>query len=383
MATIKEDSARRDFIKAALVGGAAAALGCGNKDSGDVATGSVVPAPTVVTKWKVQCVWDAGTDGYTAFQKFCANVKELSEGRLELEAHSAGQLVGSFDMFDAVKAGTVDAMNCFSMYWAAKLPVSAFFSSYPLGMDRPDQWETWFYGLGGLEVARKAYAANNMFYVGPVQHDLNLIHSKVPIRSFEDFKGKTIRFPGGLVADVFTQAGVKTVVMPGADVYPALEKGTIDAADFVGPAVNFNLGFANVAQYIIMGPPGTPCLHQPVDLLDFTVNKAKWEALPRHLQEVVVAATRQYSWDHYAYIQKQDLVAWDKFREKGVQVIRLTDADVAKFRKLAIPTWFKWAKKDDLAREAFASQLAYMKSPSVGYVTDAMLVDTDGSKLSL
>ena len=65
-------------------------------------------APTVVTKWKVQCVWDAGTDGYTAFQKFCANVKELSEGRLELEAHSAGQLVGSFDMFDAVKAGTVN-----------------------------------------------------------------------------------------------------------------------------------------------------------------------------------------------------------------------------------------------------------------------------------
>src|SRR3984957_19813364 len=132
MATIKEDAARRDFIKAALVGGAAAALGCGNKDSGDVATGSVAPAPTVVTKWKVQCVWDAGTDGYTAFQKFCANVKELSEGRLELEAHSAGQLVGSFDMFDAVKAGTVDAMNCFTTYWGTKLPACAFLTSYPL-----------------------------------------------------------------------------------------------------------------------------------------------------------------------------------------------------------------------------------------------------------
>jgi TRAP-type mannitol/chloroaromatic compound transport system substrate-binding protein len=373
------ESDRRSFLRSALVGGAAAAVGCGGKTAGDGATVGSAAA----VRWKVQCVWDAGTAGYTVFQKFCATVRELSEGKLELEPHAAGQLVGSFDMFDAVQSGKVDAMNCFTLYWAPKLPVTAFLSSYAFGMDRPDQWETWFYALGGLELARRAFQTRNMFYVGPIQHDLNLIHSRVPIRTMEDFRGKTIRFPGGMIADIFTQAGVKTVVMPGADVYPALQKGTIDAADFVGPAVNYDLGFADVAPYIIMGPPSTPCMHQPVDLMDLTVNLAKWNALPKHLQEVLAAATRQYSWDHYAFIQRADLAAWDKFRAKGTQVVRLTEADMVKLRRLAIPVWFKWAKKDDFAHEAFASQLAYMKSPSVEYVTDAMLVDNDGTKLSL
>jgi TRAP-type mannitol/chloroaromatic compound transport system substrate-binding protein len=132
-----------------------------------------------------------------------------------------------------------------------------------------------------------------------------------------------------------------------------------------------------------MGPPGTPCIHQPADLLDVTINLGKWNALSKHLQEIVVAATRQYSWDHYAYIQKQNLAAWDKYRQKNVEVIRLSPADIAKFRKLAIPTWFKWAKKDPLAHDAFESQLAFMRSTSVAYVDDGMLVDTDGSKLTL
>jgi TRAP-type mannitol/chloroaromatic compound transport system substrate-binding protein len=372
---------RRNFLKAALLGGAASSLSCSSTSS-DTPSDRLHPA-AAVTRLRVQCVWDAGTDGYTAFQRFCSNVKELSEGRLELEPHAAGQLVASFDMFDAVKTGKVDAMNCFSTYWASQLPVSAFLSSYPLGMDRPDQWETWFYGLGGIEIARKAYGANNIFYVGPVQHDLNLIHSRVPIRSFEDFKGKKIRFPGGIIAEVFERAGVQTMILPGGDVFPALQKGILDAADFVGPAVNYSLGFADVAPYIIMGPPGTPCIHQPADVLDFSVGLDKWNALPKHLQQVLVAATRQYSWDHYAYIQKQNLVAWQKFRDKNVEVIRLTEGDIAKFRRIAVPTWFKWAKKDALAHEAFASQLAYMKSTSVGYVDDSMLVDTDGTKLTL
>jgi TRAP-type mannitol/chloroaromatic compound transport system substrate-binding protein len=361
-----EEHARRKFLRSAVVlGGAAAAnLACSPKPT----SGGEKGASRSTTTWKVQTVWDAGTNGFTAFQRFCANVKELSEGQVIFEPHAAGQIVGSFDMFDAVKDGRLDAMNCFTLYWAPRVPVAAFLSSYP---------------LGGLDIARRAFDAHGMFFVGPIQHDLNLIHSRVPIRSFEDFKGKKLRFPGGLIADVFTQAGVSTVVMPGADVFPALQQGTIDGADFVGPAVNYDLGFADVTKYIIMGPPSTPCLHQPADLLDLTVHKGKWQALPRHLQEVVIAATRQHSWDQYAYIQKQNIAAWSKFAAKGNEVIRLTEVDVDKFRRIAIPAWFRWAKKDVLAREAFGSQLAFMKSPNIGYLTDPMLVDVDGTRLSL
>jgi len=335
-------------------------------------------------KWRVQTAWPAGTVGYTAFQKYCASVKAVTEGKLEFQPFPEAGVVGTFEMFDAVKNGVLDAMHCFSNYWFSKLPATAFFSSYPLGLDRPDQWETWFYGLGGLELARKAYQPHNMFFVGSIQHDLNLIHSRIPIRSFEEFKGKKIRFPGGMIADIFAYAGVSTVILPGGQVYQALDRGLVDASDYTGPAVNYDLRFHQVAKYIIMGPPTTPCLHQPVDLMDLTVNLARWNALPKRLQDLVIGATRQHSWDQYAYIQKANVTAWERYGAEGVQIIRLSETDIQKFRRYAIPMWFKWAKRDPLAHEAFGSQLAYMKTFNVGYISDSMLVDVDGkTKLTL
>jgi TRAP-type mannitol/chloroaromatic compound transport system substrate-binding protein len=367
-------TSRRGLLRAAAsAGGAAVALGFP----------AVVRAQTPI-KWRVQTAAYAGTAGYVQFQKYCAKVKELSEGKLQFQPFPPDAVVGTFEMFNAVKGGVLDAMHCFTTYWSGTMPVAAFLTSYPLGLDRPDQWETWFYELGGLQIARKAFRAHNIFYVGPIQHDLNLIHSKVPIRSFEEFKGKKIRLPGGMIAEIFALAGVSTVLLTGGEVFGALDRGTIDAADFVGPAVNYNLNFAQVAKYIVMGPPSTPCLHQPVDLMDLTVNMAKWTALPKHLQEVVIAVTRQHSWDNYAYIQKENITAWEKYKADGVQILRLSEDDIQKFRRHAIPLWFKWAKKDPLAKEAFASQLAFMRTISVGYVPDSMLVDVDGkTKLTL
>ena len=368
---VSKPTSRRGLFKA--VAGGAAALGF-----------PAIARAQAPIRWRIQTAWNAGTAGYTAFQKYCANVKELSEGKLQFQAFPAGAVVGTFEMFNAVKGGALDAMHVFTIYWSGTMPVAAFLSSYPLGLDRPDQWETWFYELGGLQIARKAYRAHNMHYVGPIQHDLNLIHSKVPIRSYEEFKGKKIRLPGGMSAEIFQLAGVSTSILPGGEVYQALERGVIDAADFVGPAVNYDLKYAEVAKYIVMGPTSTPCLHQPVDLMDLTVNMAKWTALPKHLQEVVIAATRQHSWDQYAYIQKSNIAAWEKYKAEGVQVLRLSEDDIQKFRRNAIPLWFKWAKKDPLAKEAFASQLAFMRSINVGYVPDSMLVDVDGkTKLTL
>lgn len=380
--------ARRDFLKAAsLLGGAALlASGCKSEDpleAGNRERAEAAPSRPGARKLRIQTAWDAGTFGFSAFERFASRVKELTGGQLEIEPLTPNTVAGSFELFDAVKAGKADGMNPFTLYWAKQMPVCAFLSSYPLGLDRPDQWETWFYELGGLDLARRAYEAQGLFFVGPIQHDLNLIHSHTPIRSFEDFKGKKLRMPGGLVADVFTAAGADTVILPGADVFPALQKKTIDAADFVGPAVNLGLGFGDAAKYIVMGPPSTPCLHQPCDLMDLTINLKVWQSLPKPLQEILIAATRQYSWDHYAFIQRQNVSAWEKYKAKGVSIVRLQPGDVEKLRRVAVPQWFKWAKKDPLAKEAFASQLEFMRSPTVGYISDEMLVDEKGQRLTL
>src|SRR5262245_41294358 len=142
-----DPTSRRGLIKAAVAGGTSA-----------IAFPAVARGQAPV-KWRVQTSWQPGTAGYSAFQKFCLNVKEISEGKLVFQPFPEHGIVNTFEMFNAVKAGTLDAMHCFSNYWFKLMPVSAFLSSYPLGLDRPDQWETWFYELGGLQIARKAYRA--------------------------------------------------------------------------------------------------------------------------------------------------------------------------------------------------------------------------------
>ena len=378
---ISRNVGRRAFLKqgSALVAavGAGACTGPSRK--------SRVPASRSATPitWRVQAHLGGDTASFRAFKRFCANIGELSEGDLVFEPYPPGAIVGVFDMFDAVKAGALDGASFPPFYPADTIPALAFLSSYPLGLDRPDQWETWFYELGGLELARKIHDPHNIRFVGPVQHDLNIIHSNVPIRSFEDFRGKRLRVPGGIIADVFAAAGAKTVVASADQIYAAMENGTIDAADFVGPGVNFELGYANIARYIILGPPSTPSIHQPCDLFCVLANLGRWRALPKHLQDVVEYAARRYSWDHYVSIQRANTLSWAKYKDKGVEILRLSEADVAKFRKVAIPIWFKWAKLSPLGREALASQLAYMKSPAVSYVRDDSLVDASGKKLSI
>ena len=372
----EKNVSRRRFLKTATAGAAVAtAIGV------PLFAKNASAAPITV---KMQSMWDAGTLGYVKFKEFADAVGPMSDGKLVVKPFPAKAIVGTMEMFDAVKAGVFEAMHVSDTYHPGKIPAATFLSSYPFGMDRPDQWETWFNALGGKEIAREAYAAHNIYWLGPIQHDDNIIHSKVPIRSFEDYKGKKMRFPGGMIAEIFRAAGVSTVLLPGGEVYPALEKGVIDGADFVGAAINYNLGFGEVAKYIILGPPSTPCLHQPVDCQSIGINMKTWNSIPKHLQNLLELAIKDFSWKQYTAVQAADIVAYKKLQEEqGVEIIRLKDSDIAKFKKFAPELWVKWAKKHPLAMKAFKSQWEFMKSTKVGYYTDADLVDRNGKRLTL
>ena len=163
---------------------------------------------------------------------------------------------------------------------------------------------------------------------------------------------------------------MSTVSLPGSDIFPALEKGTIDAADYVGPAVNYELGFAQVTDNILFGPPGVMSIYQPVDLMDLTVNLRAWNKLDPELQQLVEDEVRIYSQKHYLTIQKRNIEAMEKFKQAGSKVSRLSQDDLKRFRQAAIPIWFKWANKDEDAKEIFQIQLDYMMNDIVGYVNE-------------
>ena len=371
---VDKSSNRRGFIKSVAAIGGTALLGTALLGAPMIAN-----AKDKVHKWKIQTTWDAGTTGYTLFKKWCDGFAEKSNGQLIVKAFPAKSVAADNNaLFEAVKTGVLQGMNPFTLYWAGKIPASVFLSSYPAGPDQPAQWDTMFYSLGMLEMAREIYAKQGLVYVGPIHHDANIIHSKKPVKSLADFKGLKLRVPGGMVSEVFQSFGASTVSLPGSDIFPALEKGTIDAADYVGPAVNWDLGFGQVTKHILFGPPGMMSIYQPVDLMDLTVNQRAWNRLSPELQALVEEQVKAYSLEHYTSIQKRNVEALEKFKKSGSTVSRLSTEDVAKFRRAAIPIWFKWANKNADAKRVFKLQLDYMQNDIMGYVTKE---DIKGYKL--
>jgi len=320
---------------------------------------------------KVQTAWSAGGVGQEIFASWCNSIIERTSGELALVPFAADDISSIFEMMDAVAGGVLDGMHWFPYYWAVtgRMPATVFLSSFPMGLNHPHQWDMLFDSYGGTELARELYARQGLYFVGHVHHDLNLIHSKKPIRSLDDFQGLKIRMPGGLIAECFAAIGARTVTLPGPDVFAALEAGAIDAADFAGPAINFGLGFAQVSDYIVMGPPSTPCLHQPVDVMEISFNLQTWNGLPGHLQEILIDEVRNFSSLHFTGIQKADVAAWAKYAEAGITVTRLSEDDVLRFRQVAIPLWFKWANQDRDAARVFKLHLEVMQNPSVAYLT--------------
>jgi TRAP-type mannitol/chloroaromatic compound transport system substrate-binding protein len=351
---------KRGFFKTVAL--AAAFLGTAVLSAGQV---------QAATTWKIQSVWDAGTVGYDLFEEWANSMEEKSGGELIIKPYPAKSVAADNNgLFEAVRNGVLQGMNPFTLYWSGKIPASVFLSSYPAGPDQPHMWDIMFYSMGMLEKTREIYKKFGLFYVGPIQHDANIIHSKEPVNSLADLKGLKMRVPGGMVAEVFQKFGVSTVSLPGSDIFPALEKGTIDAADYVGPAVNYELGFSQVTEYIMFGPPGVMSIYQPVDLMDLTVNLRAWNALDPKLQQLVEDEVRIYSQKHYLTIQKRNIEAMKKFKEDGSKVTRLSQQDMDEFRKAAIPIWFNWASKNEDARAILDIQLEYMMNETVGYLNE-------------
>jgi TRAP-type mannitol/chloroaromatic compound transport system substrate-binding protein len=365
--------ARRGFLKSLAAAGTAAA--------GIAAGGVALTAPHVAQAQgqgrtlRLQSSWPPGTTGFRIFEEWCNKVTELTEGEVGFKAFPAGAVAGDFQLVDAVRNGVLDGMNLFTVYLAGRMPAAVFLSSYPMGLNHPHQWDMMFNAYGGNALARELYEQNGLYFVGHVHHDMNLIHSKKPIRSLDDFNGLLLRVPGGIVADCFAAIGARTTLLPGSEVYPALERGTIEAADYTGPAVNFDLGFQQVTQYIVMGPPSTPCIHQPVDLMDISLSMRVWNSLSPRMKELLPRLVRDYSAVHFSGIQAANREAWQKFTDAGVEVTRLSEEDATRFRKVSIPKWFEWANKDKNAARLFQLHLDVMQSPSVAYITPEDIKD--------
>lgn len=345
MTTEKNRVSRRGALRALTLGtaGGAAAL----------AAPGIARAQTAV-RWRMQALWDGGTTPQRFEEHFVNRVAELTDGEFVIQLFSAGQIVPANQAFDAVRGGAFELMKTFDGYEAGKIPAFAFTSTIPFGFTESDQYEAWFYELGGLEMARRAYAPHGLTYIAPTIYGQEPIHSTFPIRSIADMEGRKGRFVG-LAASVMGALGVEAVPMATGDIYSALERGVVEFADRGDLTANWEAGLAEVAKHITW-----PGVHQPTTATSYVANTARYEALPDRFKAVLAVAAREISGAHRQNILATDTVTQQQFIEAGVEIHHLDPEDVLQGRARAVDAWRAATREDALATEILDSQMAFM-----------------------
>jgi len=295
---------RRDFLKKAGIGTAAvvgtgAALsaslvGCGKGEKEEIAKlkseieeykGQLATLTKKKYKWKMVTTWPAGLD---VLQEGCVRlakrIGELSEGRLEIQVFAGGELVPPLESFQAVSDGTVEVGSGASYYWAGKEPATQWFSAVPFGMNAQGM-SAWFHGGDGLKLWEEVYAPFNLVPRpgGSTGVQMGGWFNK-KINSLDDFKGLKMRIPG-LGGKVVAKAGGTVVLLPGGEIFTSLERGVIDATEWVGPLHGLRFGFFKAAKYYYY-----PGWHEPGTYLEYFFNKKAYESLPQDLKHIVDAA---------------------------------------------------------------------------------------------
>jgi TRAP-type mannitol/chloroaromatic compound transport system substrate-binding protein len=337
------ESSRRRFLKGATVGAATAAIGA-----------PAIAQAQQTTKWRCQSMWSSSELVYKAFEDFCGRIKKLTNNRLEIEAFPAGAVTGVFETLDAVSAGVLQAQSSAPVYWTGKDAGLAMLGDLNFGYTHPWQAEAFFYHKGGLDMLREAYAKYNVYPVGVSWWGVESIVSKRPIKAMEEFKGVKFRSPQGMTAEVLTKLGASIVVLPGGEVYSALDKGVVDAADWGTLSMNQRMGFFEVAKYPVIVGHSMP-------IQEFAVNMAAWRALPEDIKAIVTTAVREWTWDQVQRVAVDDVRANKELREKNVAFASWSDAELARIRSVAQKTWEEWSKKTPLAKKAYDAQIAWLK----------------------
>lgn len=277
---------RREFLKKAVVGSTGIAAttmtGCGSSDR----QGGSLQGPRI--QWRMASSFPSKLDTiYGAAEVMAERVLEMTDGHFDIRVHEAGELVPALEVMDAVQQGSAQVAHTASYYFKGKNPALAFDTCVPFGLTARQQ-NAWLLEGGGLELIHARYADFGIvsFPGGNTGAQMGGWFRR-EVGGPDDLKGLRMRIPG-LGGDVMNALGVSVQVIPGAEVYTALEKNTIDACEWVGPYDDEKFGFHKVADFYYY-----PGWWEPGPSLSYLVNREAWDALPSYYQAVFRAACKE------------------------------------------------------------------------------------------
>src|SRR4249920_892914 len=311
-------------------------------------------------KLRFQGAFPASSLIFENFKLWAERVKVLSGGRLQIETLPPGAVVPAFEVLDAVHKGVLDGGHTAAAYWVGKNRAATLFGPAPggpFGMDMVD-YMGWLFDAGGIELYREFYQKELKRNVVPIPMtsvaNQVLGWFKVPVKSWEDLKGRKCR-ETGITAEVFSKSGMTPVNMPGGEIVPAGERGVIECGEWVGPAEDMKIGFQTVWKHFYM-----PSTHEPATVLELLINADVWKGLKPDLQEIMKSATWEATFRSQTIMNKLNAEALKELREKHGVKIERTPEDI--LRK-TLEAWDQIAKdesdKNPFFKKVYASQRAY------------------------
>jgi len=286
-------------------------------------------------------------------------IEEMSGGRLVITPYSSGGIVPAYEELDAAVSGALDA-SCggFSEHRNRLGPVVDLFTQYAGGLTAPEYHSWYFEGdQAGIKFVRELYKDLNVFFVGPSTSAgaEDEMWSNRKLQSAADYKGLKIRTYGDW-GNILVDFGASVVTLAGSELYPAMERGVIDALEFSTPAIDRSMAFWEVADYLHY-----PGIHSPGVLGGaFFVNQDRWNELPEDLKYIVTAAAEYTCRKGYATDKYSSGEAIEYYKSQGVEMVRLPDDLMAQILGKCDDMWAGYAAQDAFFSEVWESQKAFV-----------------------
>ncbi len=341
---------RRNLLKKGAIAGAAVAASA-------LGAGSAQATSSEKIRWRMVTSWPpAFPILQTGVERFAKRVEELTNGRLTIQVYAGGELVPPLGVFDAVSSGSVHCGHSAAYYWAGKCNAAQWFTCVPFGMDAQGM-NAWFYFGNGLKLWEEVYKPFNLVPrpAGNTGFQMGGWFNK-KINSMADFKGLKMRIPG-LGGKVLAKAGGAVVLLPAGEIYTSLERGVIDATEWIGPCHDIRMGFYKVAKYYYY-----PGWHEPGSTLEFIMNKKAYEALPADIKAAVETAAAELNVTMLSEFETENAKALAELkRSHKIQLLRFPDEVMEGLKRLAAETISETAAKDPLAKKVNEDFMAFKK----------------------
>jgi TRAP-type mannitol/chloroaromatic compound transport system substrate-binding protein len=340
-------------------------------------------APNVITtkkyRWKMVTTWPPNFPILgEACDLFARLVEEMSDGRIVIRVYGGNELVPPLEAFDTVRTGGAEMGSGAAYYWAGKAAAAQFFASVPFGMNA-QQLNAWMISGGGLQLWEELYRDFNLIPMAGGNTGVQMGGwFNREINELADLQGLKMRIPG-LGGKVLEKAGGAPVLLAGGEIYTGLERGVIDATEWLGPYHDTLMGFQDIAKYYY-----TPGWHEPGTMLEYFINKEIYDALPRALQSIIQTAALRVNVWVTSTMEAKNAEALATLKETEVDIRSFPEEVIEQLRIHTEEVIAELTANDPFARKTYQSYESFrLKMADYSLITEKRFYDLIQGNTSL